>query len=71
MKLDIADLSSVRRAAEKVNVAVIVVLFYNAGAMAVKDYNKSADGYELQSASNHLGRFLLANLLAEKLFATV
>ena len=71
MELDLADLSSVRRAAETIqdNIAVIVVLFDNAGVLAVEDYNKSADGYELQFASNHLSRFLLANLLAEKLFA--
>lgn len=37
--------------------------------MAVKDYTKFANGYELRFTSNHLGHFLLANLLAEKLFA--
>lgn len=73
VELDLVDLSSVHRAAETIkgNVAVIDVLFDNAGVMAVKDYNKSADGYKLQFASNHLGHFLLANLLAEKLFAAV
>lgn len=71
VELDLADLSSVRRAAETIkgNVAVIDVLFDNARVMAAKDYNESADGYELQFASNHLRHFLLANWLAEKLFA--
>lgn len=73
VELDLADLSSVRRTAETIKgtVAVIDVLFDNAGVMAVEDHNKSADGCELQFASNHLGHFLLANLLAEKLSAAV
>lgn len=36
----------------------------------MKCYIKSANGYELQFASNHLGQFLPTNSLAEKLFAT-
>lgn len=49
MELDLADLSSVRRVAEIIDgsVAVIYLLFNNAGVMAVKDYTKPADGYEV------------------------
>ena len=72
VQLDLANLASVRKAAETIKSSVvnIDILINNAGIMAVKEYSKSADGYELQFASNHLGHFLLTNLLAEKLFAT-
>lgn len=72
VQLDLTNLASVRKAAETIKSSVvnIDILINNAGIMAVKEYSKSADGYELQFASNHLGHFLLTNLLAEKLFAT-
>ena len=49
MELDLADLSSVRRVAEIIDgsVAVIYLLFNNAGVMAVKDYTKPEDVYEV------------------------
>lgn len=71
VQLDLANLASVRKAAETISSSVdkIDMLINNAGVMAVKEYSKSADGHELQFASNHLGHFLFTNLLAKKLFA--
>ena len=45
----------------------IDVLINNAGIMAVKEYTKTVDGFESQFATNHLGHFLLTNLLMGKI----
>ncbi len=42
----------------------------NAGIMAVPDFQRSADGHELQFATNHLGHFLLVQLLLPVLLDT-
>jgi NAD(P)-dependent dehydrogenase (short-subunit alcohol dehydrogenase family) len=62
--LDLADLASVRDAAEHVAgaVAALDVLLNNAGIMAVP-YGRTADGFELQLGTNHLGHFALTGLL--------
>ena len=62
--LDLADLSSVRRFAEET--PSVDVLINNAGIMAVP-YAKTADGFESQIGTNHLGHFALTNLLLPKL----
>jgi NAD(P)-dependent dehydrogenase (short-subunit alcohol dehydrogenase family) len=59
--LDLANLTSVREFAEKWQ-QPIDVLVNNAGIMAVPE-GRSADGFELQFATNHLGPFALTNLL--------
>lgn len=59
--LDLADLSSVRRFAESWT-GPIDILINNAGIMAVPE-GRSVDGFELQIGTNHLGPFLLTNLL--------
>ncbi len=62
--LDLCDLSSVRAFAEAVG--VVDVLINNAGIMGVP-FSRSADGIELQFATNHLGHFALTNLLLARL----
>jgi NAD(P)-dependent dehydrogenase (short-subunit alcohol dehydrogenase family) len=59
-RLDVADQSSVREFAA--GVGPVDVLINNAGVMAVP-YALTADGFETQLATNHLGHFALTNLL--------
>ncbi|MGQ0479817.1 MAG: oxidoreductase [Pseudonocardia sp.] len=59
--LDLADLSSVRTFADGVGHAVDV-LINNAGLMAVP-HRRTADGFEMQFGTNHLGHFALTGLL--------
>lgn len=68
--IDLADLSSVRKAAEelKVKFKTIDILINNAGGM-FKERLLSKDGYELTFAMNHLGHFLLTNLLVDNIKA--
>ncbi|KAK9351713.1 hypothetical protein V1523DRAFT_296414 [Lipomyces doorenjongii] len=70
-QLDLADLDSVRSAAEKINAGIdkIDVLINYAGIMAVKDFETSKEGIEIHLAANHIGHFLLTNLLMPKLEA--
>lgn len=62
--LDLADLASVRRAAEEIagGVEAVHVLVNNAGVMATPEC-RTADGFELQIGTNHLGHFALTGLL--------
>jgi NAD(P)-dependent dehydrogenase (short-subunit alcohol dehydrogenase family) len=62
--LDLADLGSVRAAAERVNgsVAGLDVLMNNAGVMAIPEA-RTPDGFEMQFGTNHLGHFALTGLL--------
>ena len=70
MELDLADLASVRRAAAAVKSLAprLDVLINNAGK-TVKDYATSRDGIELTFATNHIGHFLLTNLLMPEILA--
>ncbi|MEO9327040.1 oxidoreductase [Gordonia aurantiaca] len=63
-KLDLADLSSVRTFAESVTGADVLV--NNAGLMAVP-LQRTADGFEMQIGTNHLGHFALTALLLPKI----
>jgi NAD(P)-dependent dehydrogenase (short-subunit alcohol dehydrogenase family) len=63
-QLDLQDLSSVRRFADGVDKAD--VLINNAGIMAAP-YALTVDGFESQIGTNHLGHFALTNLLLPKL----
>jgi NAD(P)-dependent dehydrogenase (short-subunit alcohol dehydrogenase family) len=60
-RLDLADLSSVREFAAAWR-GDLDVLVNNAGIMAVPQA-RTADGFELQFGTNHLGHFALTNLL--------
>ncbi|MFE3442345.1 oxidoreductase [Nocardia sp. NPDC059180] len=59
-RLDLADLSSVREFAASIDRAD--VLINNAGVMGVP-YGRTADGFEMQIGTNHLGHFALTGLL--------
>jgi NAD(P)-dependent dehydrogenase (short-subunit alcohol dehydrogenase family) len=62
--LDLADLGSVRAAAEQIveSVDQLDVLMNNAGVMAVP-FARTADGFEVQFGTNHLGHFALTGRL--------
>lgn len=65
LDLDLASLASVRSAAQSVldEDRALDILINNAGIMAVPDRRETADGFELQFGSNHLGPFALTGLL--------
>jgi NAD(P)-dependent dehydrogenase (short-subunit alcohol dehydrogenase family) len=64
VSLDLADLASVRACAEAVAASVdgLDVLVNNAGIMAVP-FSRTADGFEVQLGTNHLGHYALTGLL--------
>ena len=64
-RLDLADLSSVHAFADGFE-GDIDVLINNAGVMAVPQ-SQTADGFEMQIGTNHLGHFALANLLLPRI----
>jgi NAD(P)-dependent dehydrogenase (short-subunit alcohol dehydrogenase family) len=67
-RLDLADLGSVREFVAAVGAAhpTIEVLVNNAGVM-MTPRGTTADGFELQLGTNHLGHFALTGLLLERL----
>ncbi len=71
LELDLASLASVRRFADAFLASgrELHVLCNNAGVMAIP-YRKTADGFEMQLGTNHLGHFALTGLLLERLLAT-
>jgi len=70
VELDLADLASVRQAAEVVaREAQLDVLINNAGVMW-NPKTMTADGFESQFGVNHLGHFALTGLLLPTLEAT-
>ena len=71
LALDLSDLSSVRRAAEQFmdGHARLDLLINNAGVMGTP-YRTTADGFELQMATNHLGHFALTGLLLPRLLTS-
>jgi NAD(P)-dependent dehydrogenase (short-subunit alcohol dehydrogenase family) len=69
IQLDLADLTSVRKAADEVRAITgdrLDVLVNNAGVMASPP-RRTADGFELQIGTNHLGHAALTWLLAPAL----
>ena len=68
--LDLADLESVRAGADDIagRVASLDVLMNNAGVMALP-LARTAQGFEMQLGTNHLGHFALTGLLLPQLLA--
>jgi NAD(P)-dependent dehydrogenase (short-subunit alcohol dehydrogenase family) len=71
MELDLASLASVRSFAEAFAARgeALHGLINNAGVMALPR-RRTADGFEMQLGTNHLGHFALTGLLLERLLAT-
>jgi NAD(P)-dependent dehydrogenase (short-subunit alcohol dehydrogenase family) len=63
-ELDLASLESVRAAAERIaeRIEGLNILIANAGVMACPQ-GVTADGFEMQFGTNHLGHFVLVNRL--------
>ncbi|KAI0195869.1 putative short-chain dehydrogenase [Astrocystis sublimbata] len=74
VQADLADNDSIRQAATKINglpgLDHIDIVINAAGNMAVRNFQPSADGFELQFAANHLGHFLLTKLILDKILAS-
>lgn len=72
MALDLADLSSIREFAEafKQEYQRLDLLINNAGVMMLPNYSKTADGFEMQFGTNHLGHYALTGLLLETISRT-
>ncbi|XP_070053291.1 short-chain dehydrogenase TIC 32, chloroplastic-like isoform X2 [Nicotiana tomentosiformis] len=71
MELDLSSLASVKKFASdfKLSGRPLNLLINNAGVMATP-FMLSKDNIELQFATNHLGHFLLTNLLLDKMKET-
>ncbi len=71
MALDLADLSSIREFASKINneYTRLDILLNNAGVMQTPQI-QTKDGFELQLGTNHLGHFALTGLLLDLLLKT-
>lgn len=70
MKLDLASLESVREFCKEAleQFPEIHILVNNAGVSIPMDQKKkTADGFEIHFGTNHLGHFLLTNLLLDRL----
>ena len=72
LRLDLADLASVREFADRLPTLVdhVDVLLNNAGVMALPK-RRTVDGFEMQIGTNHLGHFALTNLLLPHVTARV
>ena len=65
-ELDVSSLSSVRNFAENLDYDEIYALLCNAG-ISGESTGLSEDGVDIVFATNHLGHFLLTNLLLDKI----
>jgi NAD(P)-dependent dehydrogenase (short-subunit alcohol dehydrogenase family) len=68
-ELDLSSLASVEAFADRWQ-GPLGLLVNNAGVMTPPRYRESADGYELQFATNHLGHFALTGRLLPTLLGT-
>jgi NAD(P)-dependent dehydrogenase (short-subunit alcohol dehydrogenase family) len=71
MALDLSSLASIRAFADAFHLQhpALHVLCNNAGVMAIP-YRTTADGFEMQFGTNHLGHFALTGLLLDRLLAS-
>lgn len=70
VRVDLADLTSVRHgAAEAAEFGPLDLLINNAGVMALP-YARTIDGFEMQQGTNHFGPFLLTGLLLPQVLAS-
>ncbi|WP_159803439.1 SDR family NAD(P)-dependent oxidoreductase [Arthrobacter zhaoguopingii] len=67
-RLDLADLTSITEFADAWT-GPLHVLVNNAGIMALPELERTAEGWEMQFATNHLGHFALAQALHPALAA--
>ena len=67
--LDLADLASVRSLPDRLSADLgpLGALVCNAGVQVVSGTARTADGFERTFGVNHLGHFLLANLLLDRM----
>ena len=68
-QLDLADLKSIRSFARAWD-GPIDILINNAG-LSVRELSRTADGFELQFGTNHLGPFALTNLLLPQIVGRI
>lgn len=73
LQVDLSSQESVRKAASTVlswgDVPTIDLVINNAGVMNIQERTLSPEGIEMHLATNHIGHFLLTNLLMPKLIA--
>jgi NAD(P)-dependent dehydrogenase (short-subunit alcohol dehydrogenase family) len=71
MALDLSSLASIRGFADAFHLRhpALHVLCNNAGVMAIP-YRTTADGFEMQFGTNHLGHFALTGLLLDRLLTS-
>lgn len=69
IKMDLADLDSVRNAAEQIHneIPKIDVFIANAAIAQVATQQFTKDGFESQLGTNHYGHFLLTHLIFERI----
>ena len=65
IELDLANLASIRDCASSITTEFDVVIL-NAGVMAIP-YRLTADGFEMQLGTNHLGHFAFAGLIKNQI----
>lgn len=70
---ELSDQDSVRSAAETIladaEIKKVDVVVNNAGVMALLEYQVDKHGNEMQLSANHIGHFLLTNLIMPKILA--